>query len=53
MLVGEGGSGRHSLTKLATFIAKYDLLHMSISKSFKLERVQIKNQIKKYVIVCI
>lgn len=37
MLVGEGGSGRHSLTKLATFIAKYDLLHMSISKSFKLK----------------
>jgi dynein heavy chain len=37
MLVGEGGSGRHSLTKLAAFIAKYELLLMSISKSFKLK----------------
>lgn len=37
MLVGEGGAGRHSLTKLATFIAKYSLCTISVSKSFKLK----------------
>jgi dynein heavy chain len=37
MLVGEGGAGRHSLTKLATFIAKYNLCQISVSKSFKLK----------------
>lgn len=37
MLVGEGGSGRHSLTKLAAFIAKYTLGTIAVSKSFKLK----------------
>jgi len=37
MLVGEGGAGRHSLTKLATFIAKYSLCQVTISKNFKLK----------------
>jgi dynein heavy chain len=37
MLVGEGGSGRHSLTKLATFIAKYSLMQITVSKLFKLK----------------
>jgi dynein heavy chain len=37
MLVGEGGAGRHSLTKLATFIAKYNLCQITASKGFKLK----------------
>lgn len=37
MLVGEGGAGRHSLTKLATYIAKYNLCQVTISKGFKLK----------------
>src|ERR1700733_13397821 len=36
MLVGEGGAGRHSLTKLACFIAKYNLHQISTNKNYKL-----------------
>lgn len=50
MLVGEGGSGRHSLTKLATFIAKYSLLTISVSKSFKLK--DFRDKIKDASMEC-
>lgn len=36
MLVGEGGAGRHSLTKLACFIAKYKTHQISTNKNYKL-----------------
>ena len=34
MLVGEGGSGRHSLSKLAAHIAKYIINQIVISKGY-------------------
>jgi dynein heavy chain len=37
MLIGEGGAGRHSLTKLACFIAKYNLHQTSTNKSYRLK----------------
>ena len=46
MLVGEGGAGRHSLTKLATFIAKFNLCQISVSKSFKLK--DFRERIKEW-----
>lgn len=46
MLVGEGGAGRHSLTKLATFIAKYNLCQVTISKGFKLK--EFREKIKEW-----
>lgn len=36
MLVGEGGSGRHSLTKLAAFISGYQLWAIQVSKSYRM-----------------
>ncbi len=36
MLVGEGGAGRHSLTRLATFICKnYFMWTVEVTKNFK------------------
>ena len=46
MLVGEGGAGRHSLTKLATFIAKFNLCQVTISKGFKLK--EFREKIKEW-----
>ena len=50
MLVGEGGAGRHSLTKLATFIAKYNLCQVTISKGFKLK--EFREKIKEWSQEC-
>lgn len=50
MLVGEGGAGRHSLTKLATFISKYNLCQVTISKGFKLK--EFREKIKEWSQEC-
>lgn len=34
LLIGEGGSGRHSLTKLASYLARYRTYQIKVSKEF-------------------
>lgn len=47
MLIGEGGSGRHSLTKLAAYIAEYQIWQVSITKNYKLN--EFREDIKRWV----
>ena len=47
MLIGEGGSGRHSLTKLAAYIAEYQTWQVSITKNYKLN--EFREDIKRWV----
>ena len=46
MLVGEGGAGRHSLTKLACFIAKYSSHQISTNKNYKLR--EFRENVKEW-----
>jgi dynein heavy chain len=46
MLVGEGGAGRHSLTKLACFIAKYTSHQISTNKNYRLR--EFRENIKEW-----
>jgi len=45
LLVGVGGSGRHSLTRLATYIAGYDLVQLEINKEYSISA--FKEDIKR------
>lgn len=50
LLVGEGGSGRHSLTKLAAYIADYNVWQIEISKNYRLK--EFREDIKKWSEIC-
>ena len=44
LLVGYGGSGKQSLTRLATFLASYDLFTITLSRNYK--EVDFKMELK-------
>lgn len=46
MLVGDGGSGRHCLTKLAAFIAGFSVWQISITKNYRIK--EFREDIKKW-----
>ena len=45
LLVGVGGSGRHSLTRLAAFVAGYEIVQLELNKNYKL--AEFREDIKK------
>jgi dynein heavy chain len=45
LLVGVGGSGRHSLTKLGAFLSRYSLIQLEINKNYRLQ--EFRDDIKK------
>ena len=46
MLVGEGGAGRHSLTRLASFIADYRVWEIEVSKHYKMK--EFREDVKRW-----
>jgi dynein heavy chain len=46
MLVGEGGAGRHSLTRLVAFIADYKLNSIEVSKNYRMK--EFREDIKRW-----
>ena len=51
LLVGVGGSGKQSLTKIATFIARYDLWGIKITSKFEEKhfREQLQELFRKFI----
>ena len=50
LLVGDGGSGRHCLTRLASFIGNYAIFQIELHKSYRLK--EFREDIKKWSTIC-